>query len=137
MEQSKSEIHLPYQFTPREYQLPVLRALDDGILRAVWVGHRRSGKDKTFINHTAKEMYKRVGAYYYLFPTYKQGKKVLWNGLDRDGFKFMDHIPRGIRKRTDNTDMLIETKNGSIFQEINFTNYSKDLQSPEENITVL
>mgnify|MGYP003145316764 CR=1 FL=1 len=111
-----NEIRLPYQFEPREYQLPVLRALDDGIKRAVCVWHRRSGKDKTFINHIAKSMYKRVGAYYYLFPTYKQAKKVIWNGMDRDGFKFTDHFPKEIRKRVDSTDMLIETKNSSIFQ---------------------
>lgn len=110
------KIYLPYKFKPRDYQLPVLKALDDGFKRIVWVAHRRSGKDKTFINHTAKAMHQRVGAYYYIFPTYKQAKKVIWNGMDRGGFKFMDHIPELIRKRTDNTDMLVETFNGSIFQ---------------------
>lgn len=67
-------------------------------------------------------MYKRVGAYYYLFPTYKQGKKVLWNGMDRDGFKFTDHIPEGIRKRTLDQEMLIETNNGSIMQVVGSDN---------------
>jgi len=111
-----NKIRLPYKFSPREYQLPVLRALDSGIKRVVWVAHRRAGKDKNFLNYTAKAMYERVGAYYYIFPTYKQAKKVIWNGMDRDGFKFMDHIPQEIRRRTDNTDMLIETLNKSIFQ---------------------
>lgn len=63
-------------------------------------------------------MYERVGAYYYFFPTYNQGKKILWDGMDRNGFKFTDHIPQVLRKRTDNTNMLIETLNGSIFQVI-------------------
>lgn len=98
--------------------MPVLKALDDGVLRAALVWHRRSGKDKTFLNHMAKKMYTRVGAYFYFFPTYTQGKKIIWNGRDRDGFKFLDHIPQVVRKRTDNTDMLIEAKNGSIFQVI-------------------
>lgn len=115
-DQKTNKVRLPYKFEPRDYQLPVLRALDNGVLRIVWVAHRRAGKDKTFINHTAKCMYQRVGAYYYIFPTYRQAKKVIWNGMDRDGFKFMDHIPQAIRKRTDNTDMLVETLNGSIFQ---------------------
>jgi len=110
-------LQLPHNIEPRSYQLPVLKALDvGGFNRAVLVWHRRSGKDKTVINFMAKRMYERVGAYYYFLPTYKQGKKIIWNGLDRDGFKFTDHIPQSIRKRTDNTDMLIETKNGSIFQ---------------------
>ena len=96
----------------------MLKALDRGVKRAVCVWHRRSGKDKTLINHVARSMYERKGGYYYLFPTYKQGKKVLWNGMDRDGYKFTDHIPKDIRARTDNTDMLIETNNGSLFQVI-------------------
>jgi hypothetical protein len=63
-----------------------------------------------------------VGAYYYFFPTYKQGKKILWYGMDRDGFRFMNHFPKEIRKRTDNGEMLIETVNGSIFQIIGTDN---------------
>lgn len=109
-------MRLPHKFTPRDYQLPVLHALDGRYKRAVCVWHRRSGKDKVFINFTAKKMYERKGGYYYIFPTYKQGKKVIWNGMDRDGYKFTDHIPRNIRRRTDNTEMFIETDNGSTFQ---------------------
>ena len=60
--QKTNEIRLPYKFKPRGYQLPVLKALDSGFKRIVWVAHRRAGKDKTFINHTAKSMYERVGA---------------------------------------------------------------------------
>jgi hypothetical protein len=67
-------------------------------------------------------MYERVGSYFYFFPTYKQGKKILWNGMDKDGFKFTDHIPPNLRKRTANDEMLIETDNGSIFQVIGTDN---------------
>ena len=118
----KDEIHVPYKFEARDYQLDVLLALNEGYKRAVCVWHRRSGKDKTFINHVVKCMHERIGAYYYIFPTYRQAKKVIWNGMDRDGFKFMDHIPEAIRKRTDMQDMLVETKNGSIFQLIGSDN---------------
>jgi len=111
-----NEIILPYNFTPREYQIPILRALDSGYKRVVAVWHRRSGKDKTLINVVAKKMYERVGAYYYFFPTYNQGRKILWDGRDRDGFKFLDHIPTELRKAPNNTEMKIETDNGSIFQ---------------------
>lgn len=84
--------------------------------------HRRSGKDKTLVNLVAKKMFERVGSYYYFFPTYKQGKKILWQGRDRDGFKFMDHIPQEVRVRTNDQEMLIEIKNGSIFQIIGTDN---------------
>lgn len=118
-----STIRLPIEsFQPREYQLPLLKALDNGYRRAVWVAHRRSGKDLTMINYIAKAMYERVGAYYYIFPTYRQAKKVIWNGMTRDGFKFTDYIPKEIRKRTDNGEMLIETENQSIFQLIGSEN---------------
>src|SRR3990167_3851922 len=118
MQDQQNKIRLPYNYEPREYQLPVLKALDSGYKRVIAVWHRRSGKDKTFINHMAKSMFKRVGGYYYFFPTYNQGRKVIWNGIDRDGYKFTDHIPKVLRKRTNDTDMLIETTNGSIFQVI-------------------
>ena len=116
------EIQLPHKFTPRPYQEPLLEAMDSGITRAVAVWSRRSGKDKTLINLLAKKMQERVGTYYYFFPTYNQGKKILWEGRDKDGFKFTDHIPEQLRTRTNASEMLIETKNGSIFQIIGTDN---------------
>jgi phage terminase large subunit len=115
-------MQIPYNYQPREYQLPLLKAIDSGYKRLLCVWHRRAGKDKTLINIVAKKMFEKVGAYYYFFPSYKQGKKILWNGIDRNGFKFLDHIPQALRKRTDNTEMLIETINGSIFQVIGTDN---------------
>lgn len=105
----KRKIRLPYNFEPRHYQLPILRKFDDGFKRFCIVAHRRFGKDKMCMNIVAKEMFKRIGSYYYILPTYAQGKKVIWNGRDRDGFKFTDHIPKELRIRTNNSDMLIET----------------------------
>lgn len=115
-------ITIPHHFKPREYQLPFLRAMDSGFKRAVLLWHRRSGKDKTLINFVAKKAMERVGSYYYFFPTYTQGSKILWQGMDRDGFKFTDHIPKVLRRRTDNGKMLIELLNGSIIQIIGTDN---------------
>lgn len=67
-------------------------------------------------------MMQRIGAYYYFFPTYNQGRKILWDGRDKEGFKFMDHIPQELRVRTDNQQMLIEIRGGSIFQIIGTDN---------------
>ncbi len=115
-------IQLPYNYEPRPYQLPLLAALDQGYLKLLAVWHRRAGKDKTLINIVAKKMFERVGAYYYFFPTYNQGRKIIWNGMDRSGFKFINHIPQPLIKRVDNQQMLIETINGSIFQVIGTDN---------------
>lgn len=115
-------LQVPFQFSPRPYQLPLFDAFDSGYRRGICIEHRRAGKDKKAINLVAKKMLERVGFYAYFFPTYKQAKKVLWNGVDRNGFKFMDHIPHDIRKRTNDTDMLVELTNGSILQLIGTDN---------------
>jgi len=117
-----NDITLPHNFTPREYQLPLLKALDGGYKRATAVWHRRAGKDLVMLNYIAKSMYERVGTYYYFFPTYRQAKKVIWNGMTRDGVKFTDAFPVELRKRTNDSEMLIEMDNGSIFQLIGTDN---------------
>ena len=89
-------VTLPYNYQPRPYQLPLLQAIDTGIKPAVILWHRRSGKNKTLTKLVAKKMLEPVGTYYYFFPTYKQGKEILWNGMDKDGFKFMNHFPPAI-----------------------------------------
>ena len=91
--------------------------MDEGIKRAALIWHRRSGKDKTLVNFTAKKTLERVGGYYYFFPTYKQGKKILWEGRDKDGFRFIDHFPKEIRDgKPNDTELKIKLKNGSLFQ---------------------
>jgi phage terminase large subunit len=105
---SPAKIRLPYKFEPRPYQVPFLAAMDTGYSRAICVWHRRAGKDKCFCNFVAKKMMERVGVYYYVFPTYNQGRKILWEGIDKQGFKFTDHFPKQLRYRTDNSEMLIQ-----------------------------
>jgi len=59
----------------------------------------------------------QVGTYYYLFPTYAQGKKILWDGIDRSGFKFLDHFPKElIAGKPNETEMQVVLINGSVFQ---------------------
>lgn len=111
-----TRIKLPFNFVPRDYQMPLCEAIDSGIKRAVAVWHRRAGKDKTLINIMVKEMFGRVGTYFYFFPTFKQGRMILWKGMDRDGFPFLGHIPEEIRSRTSEQEMSITLKNGSVFQ---------------------
>ena len=119
------EITLPHKFTPRPYQLPLLRALDSGINRALITWNRRSGKDKTCFNFTIKRACERVGTYYYFLPTYNQAKKVIWDNIDNDGFKMLDHIPEELIKATNGTELKIELKNGSIIQLIAANEFKK------------
>lgn len=118
-------ITLPHQFNPRPYQLPLLRALDGGKKRAVIVWHRRCGKDKTCFNYIIKKALERVGTYFYFLPTYSQAKKVIWDNIDNDGFKMLDHIPLEIIKKTNATELKIELINGSVVQLIAADEFQK------------
>jgi phage terminase large subunit len=115
-------MNIPFNFTPRNYQKPLFNSISKGCKRGVSIWHRRAGKDKTFINLIVKESFKRVGAYYYFFPTYNQGRKILWNGMDRTGFPFLSHIPESIRTSTNKTEMCITLRNGSLFQVVGSDN---------------
>lgn len=70
----------------------------------------------------AKESWRRVGTYYYLFPTYAQAKKVLWDGKNRDGFPFMGYFPKEIRKSQNEQELRVELINGSAIQLIGTDN---------------
>lgn len=107
---------IPYKYTPRSYQLPLLQALDKGITRAVIVWHRRAGKDKTCFNYLIKRAFERVGTYFYFLPSYTQAKKVIWDNIDNSGFKMLDHIPKEVIKKKNDTELKIELVNGSIIQ---------------------
>lgn len=64
----------------------------------------------------------RVGTYFYLFPTYAQAKKAIWNGRDKEGFPFMGHFPPDLVESKNESDLLVKLKNGSIFQLIGSDN---------------
>lgn len=115
-------LQIPYKFTPRFYQIPMFKALDSGYKRGVFIWHRRAGKDKSLLNLLLKKSIERKGVYYYLFPTYAQGRKILWEGIDRDGMRFLDHIPKEIVKGINNQEMRIELVNGSIIRVIGTDN---------------
>ncbi len=115
-------ITLPYRFTPREYQLPILTAMDSGIKRAVCVWHRRAGKDKTGLNYMIKEMVRKVGVYYYFMPTYSQGKKIIWDGIDKSGMRFIEHFPEELTISKNESEMKVKLKTGSLFQIIGTDN---------------
>jgi len=116
------EITIPHKYEARTYQQVIFDKIDEGYKRIIQVWHRRAGKEKTDINIIAREVYETVGAYFYIFPTYNQGKKILWNGADKQGMRFLDHLPKETRLRTVGNEMFIEFKNGSTFQVVGSDN---------------
>lgn len=121
-------ITLPHQFEPRIYQLPFLAAMDSGKLRAVKVWHRKAGKEKTDWNFLIKKSQERVGNYWYVFPLLTQARKVIWEGIDQHGFKFLDHIPKEMMVGKPNkTTMMIHLRNGSTIQLIGSDSFDSSI----------
>ena len=87
---------------------------------------RRLGKDETALNLTAKKLFGRVGAYWHMLPEYAQCRKAVWDRVDREtGKKILERIfPPEIRKKTNDTEMKITFRNGSIWQLCGSDNYN-------------
>ena len=111
-----TELTIPYHFIPRDYQLPIFEAIDNWVKRIIMVRHRRAWKDKACFNIIVKKAMEVVWIYYYVFPTYSQGKKAAWDWIDRDGWKTINHIPKEIITRKNDTEMKVELINWSIIQ---------------------
>jgi hypothetical protein len=84
--------------------------------RAALVWHRRAGKDLMAINLVATKSQERVGLYWHLLPTYKQGRAIVWNGMTRNGRAFLDHFPQSLVASKNGTEMRVTFTNGSMYQ---------------------
>ena len=61
-------------------------------------------------------MLKKIGNYYYTFPTYSQGRKALWEGRGKDGVKYLDYFRADLVEKKNEQLMKVKFKNGSLFQ---------------------
>lgn len=107
-------IIVPHGFTPRDYQKALYNAPAQGFKRGVAIWHRRAGKDKVFVAMMAKAAMQRKGAYFYILPYYKQARKIIWEGVDSSGQRYLDVIPQELIKKQNNQEMVLELVNGSI-----------------------
>src|ERR1700674_4023687 len=81
-------------FDPRPYQIPLITALNKGIKRAVFVAHRRAGKDILAFNWAIFQLLLNPGwTAFHILPTYSQAKKVIWDANTNDGQRILDYIP--------------------------------------------
>lgn len=58
----------------------------------------------------------RVGAYLYVFPYQNQARKVIWNGIDGQGRRFLNAFPPELRENKNESEMFLRFHNGSTFQ---------------------
>lgn len=61
-------------------------------------------------------MWKRVGVYWYLAPTYAHAKKIIWDGIDSKGIGYMERFPDELVAKKNEQDLMIKMTNGSVFQ---------------------
>jgi len=121
-------IQVPAQgWIPRPYQLPFVKymAQDKYHLRAVVAWHRRAGKDLTSINIMAIKALQRKGLYLYIGPFNNQIRRIIWQGQDKDGRKFIDFIPRELVSRKSEQEMSLTLSNGSVIQLLGADNPDK------------
>lgn len=115
------------EFRPRDYQAPILKALDKGFKRVLAILPRRSGKDVTALNYVIRQMWESPGVYYYVFPTYSQAKKVIWDSMTNDGKRLLDYFPKELVIQSNAQEMKIRmaSKDGqqSLFQLVGSDNY--------------
>jgi len=112
----KTEVTLD-MFKPRDYQKAFFKAMEhDGYKRALLVWPRRSGKDLTVWNFLIREAMEHKGVYFYLFPTYNQARKIIYDSITHEGKKFVDYIPKAMLKSVNSVQLAYNFVNGSRIQ---------------------
>jgi phage terminase large subunit len=123
-------------FEPRHYQVPYMSAMDNGCKFAVWVMHRRGGKDRTALAQTCKDAHRRIGLYWHCLPTLKQGRKVVWDNITSEGKNLIDQtFPRELVKRRLEDEMKIELHCGSMVQIVGADNFNSLVGASPVHVT--
>tara|TARA_Y100000385_G_scaffold32247_1_gene30339 strand:+ start:1261 stop:2580 length:1320 start_codon:yes stop_codon:yes gene_type:complete len=114
---SKWDGTLPaFGWQPTWFQLKVWQYLERGGRRAVCVWPRRHGKDYFSINWCATASQARIGTYWMVYPFLNQGRRIAWNGMDKEGKRFIHAFPPELVESQSNAEMRLHLKNGSVFQ---------------------
>jgi phage terminase large subunit len=111
-------------FKPRSYQLPIFDAIENkSYKRVLAILPRRAGKDVCGFNLMVRAALRTVGVYYYIFPTFAQAKRVIWDSITNEGKRFLDYIPQELVKQEHSQEMKIRLINGSLIQLVGSDNY--------------
>lgn len=88
---------------------------------AVLVWHRRAKKSRSALSKQLIKIMQRTepGVCYYVLPTYRQAKQVIWDTL------INDHVPHEIYDKKNDSELAIYYKNGVIQRFIGAEDYDK------------
>lgn len=105
------------KFKPRDYQKPIFDSIENkGYKRVLACLPRRAGKDIAALNLCIRQCLRKVCVVYYCFPTYSQGKKVIWDSVTNSGERFLSYIPEELIASSNSQEMKIRFTNGSLLQ---------------------
>ncbi len=112
-------------FVPRPYQLPMITAIESGkFKRVLAILPRRAGKDVAAFNLMLRQALRKVGVYYYIFPTFTQAKRVIWDSILNSGRRFLDFIPKELIEAENSSELKIKLRNGSLIQLVGSDNFN-------------
>jgi phage terminase large subunit len=101
-----ADLALPYKYGPRSYHRRIYKALDQGCKHLCLVIHRRGGKTESLVSYMPKPMLKQKGNYSHVFPTLKQARDVVWDGIGAGGLRYLEHFPQALHFGTPNKSEL-------------------------------
>src|SRR5689334_2712155 len=112
------------KFYPRKYQEPILDAIENkGYKRVLAILPRRAGKDICGWNLAIRAALMKPQVIYYIFPSYAQGKKVIWDSITNAGERFLDFIPKETIHSINSQEMKVRFINDSLLQIVGSDNY--------------
>ena len=94
-----------------------------GYKRVIAIMPRRTGKDIVAFNLCIRQCIRKVCVVYYIFPTFAQAKRVIWDSLTNSGDRFLDYIPKELIESTNSQEMKIRFINGSLLQLVGSDNF--------------
>ena len=116
------------KFVARPYQIPIFDAIENkGYKKVMLIGPRRMGKDVLAFNVAIRYALENVCVIYYCFPTFSLARRALWDNITIDGFRILNYIPDEIIESTNEQQMRVKLRNGSIIQLIGSDNYNETL----------
>ena len=112
------------KFKPREYQWSLIDAIEkEGYKRVLAILPRRAGKDLTAFNLCIRQCLRKVCVVYYIFPTFAQAKRVIWDSITNTGERILDYIPPELIQSSNSQEMKIRFINGSLMQLVGSDNF--------------
>lgn len=112
------------KFKKRSYQHNLFDAIEKKrYKRALLIWPRRAGKDLAAFNLCIWYALNKICVIFYIFPTYAQGKKVIFDSITNDGERILDYIPSELIESKNTQELKIRFKNGSLIQVVGSDNY--------------